>query len=135
MASAAEDLHDPTIYPVTDEMGEGSLQRFISELLRALIVSHLTSEGRRAFVGANQFIYYEQHNSKACVAPDVYVLDGVDPDIEIIDDPALMAKGGDPQLDAGIELMLRELSERPFRPVPVPSYPDRSGMGIREEDK
>lgn len=83
MASTAEELHDPTIYPVTDELGEGSLQRFISELVGALIVSHLASEGRRAFVGANQFIYYEQHNSKACVAPDVYVLEGVDPDIEV----------------------------------------------------
>lgn len=60
---------------------------------------------------------------------------GVDPDIEVIDDPALMAKGADPQLDAGIDLMLREIAERPYRPVPVPPYPDRSGMGIREEDK
>lgn len=84
MASTAHDeREDPTVYPVTDEMGEGSLQRFISELLRALIVTHLAGEGRRAFVGANQFIYYEQHNSKACVAPDVYVLEGVDPGIEI----------------------------------------------------
>ncbi len=84
MGSTAQDQRDdPTIYPVSDEMGEGSLQRFISELLRALIAAHLSSEGRRAFVGANQFIYYEQHNSQACVAPDVYVLDGVDPAIEV----------------------------------------------------
>ncbi len=51
--------------------------------MRALIVAHFSGEGRRAFVGANQFIYYEQHNSKACVAPDVYVLDGVDPAIDV----------------------------------------------------
>ena len=31
---------------------------------------------------------------------------GVDPDIEVIDDPALMVDGGDPQLDRAIALML-----------------------------
>lgn len=82
-STASDHASDPTIYPVSDEMGEGSLQRFISELLRALIVAHLSSEGRRAFVGANQFIYYEQHNSAACVAPDVYVLEGIDAGIEV----------------------------------------------------
>ncbi len=60
---------------------------------------------------------------------------GVDPDIEVVDHPALMVSGGDPQLDAGIDLMMREIQENPFRPVPVPPYPDRSGMGIRPEDK
>ena len=60
---------------------------------------------------------------------------GVDPDIEVIDDPAKMVDGGDPQLDAAIAHMLDEIERNPYKPVPRPAYPDRSGMGIREEDK
>jgi tricorn protease len=60
---------------------------------------------------------------------------GVDPDIEVIDDPALMVDGGDPQLDAAIQLMLDELKRNPYVPPKRPSYPDRRGMGIRPEDK
>ncbi|MCK4680825.1 PDZ domain-containing protein, partial [bacterium] len=60
---------------------------------------------------------------------------GVDPDIEVVDDPALMVDGGDPQLDKAIEVMLDEIERNPFVPVPKPRYPDRSGMGIRPEDK
>ncbi len=60
---------------------------------------------------------------------------GVEPDIEVIDDPAKMVNGGDPQLDAAIEHMLAEIKRNPYTPPPRPAYPDRSGMGIREEDK
>ena len=60
---------------------------------------------------------------------------GVDPDIEVIADPALMVDGGDPQLDAAIELMLDETETNPYVPTPKPVYPNRSGMGIRPEDK
>lgn len=60
---------------------------------------------------------------------------GVDPDIEVIDDPALMVDGGDPQLDAAIELMLKELRENPYVPPARPAYPDRRGMGIPDSDR
>jgi len=60
---------------------------------------------------------------------------GVDPDIEVIDDPSKMVDGGDPQLDAAIELMLKEIKEDPYRAPKRPAYPDRSGMGIKEADK
>ncbi len=60
---------------------------------------------------------------------------GVEPDIEVVDDPALMVNGGDPQLDAAIDYMLNEVAKHPFRMPPIPSYPDRSGMGLKEEDK
>jgi len=60
---------------------------------------------------------------------------GVDPDIEVIDDPALMVDGGDPQLDAAIKHMLNELERNPYVPAKRPPYPDRSGMGILEEQK
>jgi len=59
---------------------------------------------------------------------------GVDPDIEVVDDPALMVGGKDPQLDAAIEHMLDELRRSPYRPPARPAYPDRSGMGIKPED-
>ena len=60
---------------------------------------------------------------------------GVDPDIEVVDDPALMADGGDPQLDAAIAHMLEELEANPYVPPARPDYPDRSGFGIAEEHK
>jgi len=60
---------------------------------------------------------------------------GVEPDIEVVDDPGLMVGGKDPQLDAAIDLMLKEVAEHPYRPVSRPPYRDRSGMGVLEEDK
>jgi tricorn protease len=60
---------------------------------------------------------------------------GADPDIEVIDDPALMVDGGDPQLEAGIKLMLEEIEKHPYTPPQKPAYPDRSGMGIPERDR
>jgi len=60
---------------------------------------------------------------------------GVDPDVEVIDDPALMRDGGDPQLDKAIELVLEEIRRNPFVPVPAPKGPDRSGMGIDPKDR
>lgn len=60
---------------------------------------------------------------------------GVDPDIEVIDDPALMVNGEDPQLDAAIQLMLDEIKRDPYIPPRRPPYPNRKGMGIRPEDK
>lgn len=60
---------------------------------------------------------------------------GVDPDIEVIDDPAKMVNGRDPQLDAAVQHLLEELRVRPFVPPARPASPDRSRMGITEEDK
>jgi tricorn protease len=60
---------------------------------------------------------------------------GVDPDIRVMDDPALMLNGGDPQLDEAIRWMLEEIPVKGFRPPARPAYPDRKGFGIREEDK
>jgi len=60
---------------------------------------------------------------------------GVDPDIEVIDDPALMTQGEDPQLDAGIKEMLAELKRAPYTPPKRPDYPNRSGIGIPPRDR
>ncbi|HVF57115.1 MAG TPA: S41 family peptidase [Pyrinomonadaceae bacterium] len=53
---------------------------------------------------------------------------GVEPDIEVLDDPSLMAGGADPQLDAAIKLMLQEIERNPRRQPRRPAYPDRSRM-------
>jgi tricorn protease len=60
---------------------------------------------------------------------------GVEPDIEVIDDPALMQDGADPQLDRAIALMLEELERSPYRAPERPPYPDRSRMGIAAPDR
>jgi hypothetical protein len=60
---------DPTIYAEEERVGEDILQRWIVELLRPLLQRWLTSRGVQAFVGADH----------ARVAPDLYVLPGVDP--------------------------------------------------------
>ena len=60
---------------------------------------------------------------------------GVDPDIEVVDDPAQMVGGRDPQLEAAVEHLLGELERNPYRPPARPPYPDRSGMGIKPEDR
>lgn len=60
---------------------------------------------------------------------------GVDPDIEVLDDPALLAKGIDPQLDQAIAVMLDELKKNPYTPPQRPAAPDHSGMGVPERDR
>ncbi len=81
------------------------------------------------YTTAPSFAYYEKDGTWGIEGH------GVDPDIEVINDPSLMVDGGDPQLDAAIELMMNEIKSNPYTPPSRPAYPDRSGMGIKEEDK
>ncbi|MFO0421024.1 MAG: PDZ domain-containing protein [Planctomycetota bacterium] len=60
---------------------------------------------------------------------------GVDPDVEVLDDPALMRDGGDPQLEKAVELLLQDLATKAHRPVPKPKGPIRTGMGVPAEDR
>jgi tricorn protease len=60
---------------------------------------------------------------------------GVDPDIEVVDDPALMVGGKDVQLDAAIEHMQDELKSNPYVKPNRPTFPDRSGMGVKDKDR
>jgi tricorn protease len=60
---------------------------------------------------------------------------GVDPDIEVVDDPSLMVGGKDPQLDAAIAHMLEEIKNNPYVVPKIPKRPDRSGMGVKEKDR
>jgi tricorn protease len=52
---------------------------------------------------------------------------GVDPDVAVVDDPGLMAKGHDPQLERAIAEVLAALKKRPVEEVKKPKYPVRSG--------
>ena len=79
MSSAASKLTpvvDPTVYPVTDDMGDPTLQTLISVMLLSLLNRWLVSRGESIFVGMNQFFYWKQYDASECVAPDVYVLPG-----------------------------------------------------------
>ncbi|MDX2016031.1 MAG: PDZ domain-containing protein [Planctomycetota bacterium] len=60
---------------------------------------------------------------------------GVDPDMEVLDDPSKMVNGADPQLDAAVAHLLEELKTKAFTPAPTPPSPNRSGMGIPERDR
>lgn len=60
---------------------------------------------------------------------------GVDPDIEVIDDPGKMAGGKDVQLDAAIGHILEELERNPHTPPKRPEPPNRSGMGLKPDDR
>ncbi len=80
-------------------------------------------------VTAPSFAYYEKNGTWGIEGH------GVDPDIEVVDDPAKLAQGIDPQLDAAIQLMLEEIERHPYTAPKRPAYPDRSGIGIKPEDK
>jgi len=52
---------------------------------------------------------------------------GVDPDIAVVDDPSLMAKGKDPQLDRAVDELLKSLKKNPPMRPEKPKYPLRAG--------
>lgn len=64
--------------PDTDNMGRSILQTLISELLRPVIARFLRQKSVRAFVGANQFFYFDASDMTRRIAPDVYVLPGIE---------------------------------------------------------
>jgi tricorn protease len=51
----------------------------------------------------------------------------VEPDIPVVDDPFLMAKGGDPQFERAIDEALKALKKNPPPAVKKPKYPLRAG--------
>lgn len=60
---------------------------------------------------------------------------GVPPDIEVIDDPALMVHGEDPQLEAAVRHLLGELESFEFLRPRRPTGPDRRGSGVTPQDR
>ena len=51
---------------------------------------------------------------------------GVSPDIEVVDDPGVMAKGKDPQLERAIDEVQKLMKKNPPLEVKKPKYPDRA---------
>ena len=51
---------------------------------------------------------------------------GVEPDIEVVDRPELVAKGEDPSLEKAVDVLLEELAKNPRKPVVIPVPPDES---------
>ena len=60
---------------------------------------------------------------------------GVEPDIEVIDNPTEHARGRRPQLDVAVNLMLDEIEKNGYEPPRKPKPPVRRGVGIAEQDK
>lgn len=83
MRGARKSAASGVIYPETDHMGEHELQRLIAELLRPMLARFLAERGIVAHVGADQFVYWEEGNPAQRLAPDVYVLPNVDPNIAL----------------------------------------------------
>jgi len=54
---------------------------------------------------------------------------GLEPDIEVIDDPGIMARGVDPQLERAIEEVVRLVETAPPSMVDPPPYGDRTADG------
>ncbi len=52
---------------------------------------------------------------------------GVDPDIEVIDDPAALSRGEDPQLERAVAEILKSLDDKPRAVPKKPVYPNRAG--------
>ncbi len=50
---------------------------------------------------------------------------GVDPDIKVVDNPTLLAKGTDPQLKTAVKVILNELKKHPYRMPKQPPYENR----------
>jgi Uma2 family endonuclease len=70
-----EEIYDP----FENDMGENSLQRFISELLRPQIEEHLRETQGPTFVGADQYVGWDPDDAEKVLSPDVYVLPGIEP--------------------------------------------------------
>jgi tricorn protease len=56
---------------------------------------------------------------------------GVDPDIEVPEDPTALAKGTDPQLERALQEVMRMLRENPPVTAKRPAYEDRTVNGVR----
>jgi tricorn protease len=50
---------------------------------------------------------------------------GVPPDVEVEQEPKLVAAGHDPQLEKAIEMVMQELAKSPPRKAVKPAYPVR----------
>ncbi|MFO7891666.1 MAG: PDZ domain-containing protein, partial [bacterium] len=59
--------------------------------------------------------------------------EGVAPDIKVWDDPDIMIQGRDPQIEKGVEEVMKLVKENPPRMTPAPPLEDRTAEGLRSE--
>jgi tricorn protease len=59
--------------------------------------------------------------------------EGVSPDFEVWDDPNLLVKGRDPQVEKVVDEVLKLLKENPPRRTPVPPMEDRTAKGLKKK--
>lgn len=78
MGTAIARAIDPTFYPEEDGMGETEWHRAVCIVLWLLVRRWARERKLRAHVGSNQFVYWAQHDPKKSVAPDLYVLPGLE---------------------------------------------------------
>jgi Uma2 family endonuclease len=76
---SSEPYREATYDPFEDDMGESSLQRFISEQLRPEVEELLGEQRGPTFVGADQYIGWDPDDGEKVLVPDVYILPGVEP--------------------------------------------------------
>ena len=77
-----ERYREATYDPFEDDMGENSLQRFISELFRPQVEDYLAERQGPTFVGADHYVGWDPDDGEKVLAPDVYVLPGVEPGVD-----------------------------------------------------
>ncbi len=53
------------------------------------------------------------------------------PDVEVEQDPALVRKGRDPQLEKAVEVVLAELKKNPPPTLHRPAYPNYYSSGVK----
>lgn len=73
------------------------------------------------YIGVPRFGIYNQEGEWIIEGIGVY------PDIEVIDEPHLVAQGKDPSLEKAVEILLKQLEDNPPKKWTTPADPDRSG--------
>ncbi len=60
--------------------------------------------------------------------------EGVSPDIKVWDDPNLLMKGRDPQMEKLVEVLLEQTKENSHKMTPAPPPEDRTAKGLQNEE-
>ncbi|MFC1724787.1 PDZ domain-containing protein [candidate division KSB1 bacterium] len=59
--------------------------------------------------------------------------EGVSPDFEVLDDPNMLVKGRDPQIEKVVEEVMKLLKTNPPKKTPAPPLEDRTAKGLKKK--